>query len=114
VRHGLLEPNHPHPCAAAGRRILLVHVFVQVGEALQLRRTETLKAAQGTVSLHGVSCCLIEVDRLTLVGGGGSDSLVVGVDSIDYLGPWRGHTGSSGLSVQSTVLRVVHSVRCHL
>lgn len=114
MRHGLLETDHPYPCAAAGRRILLVHVFVQVGEALQLRRAETLKAAQGTVRLHGINCCLIEVHSLSLFGGGGSDALVVGVESMDYLGPWRGHAGSSGLSVQSAVLRVVHSVWCHL
>jgi hypothetical protein len=114
VRHGLLEPDYTHPCAAAGRRILLVHVFVQVGEALQLRRTETFKAAQGAVRLHGINCCLIEMHSLSLFGGGGSDALVLGVESMDYLGPWRGHTGSSGLSVQSSVLRVVHSVRCHL
>jgi hypothetical protein len=51
---------------------------------------------------------------LTLVGGGGSDDFVVGVESVDDLGPGGGHTCSCGLPVQSAVLRVVHNVGRHL
>jgi hypothetical protein len=87
----------PHTRATAGRCILLVNVFVQVGEALQLGRTETLQTAQGTVCLHGINIWLGEVHGLTLVGGG--SEFVVGVESVHYLGPGGGHTGSCCLSV---------------
>jgi hypothetical protein len=95
MRHRLWLKLHTR--ATAGRRILLVYVFIQVSEALQLGRTETLQTAQGTIRLHGIYGWLGEVHGLTLVGGG--SEFVVGVESMHYLRPGGGHTGSCCLSV---------------
>lgn len=57
--------------------------------------------------------CLSEVHGLALIGRR-SDDFIVSVESVHDLGPRRGHACSSCLSVQGTVLRVVHGVRRHL
>ena len=111
--HRLLKSNS---CATPCRCILQVHVLIEICEALQLSRTETLVAAKGTLSLHcfwGDASRFSEVYYLSLICRWRNYVIIEDFEAMNDLGSRGGHTCTCSLSVQSTILRVVHCVRRH-